>query len=108
MQKICERSKVKELIEHSKMAVLYFTGMDCGACEAIKLKIEQMLNKYNKIQSCEVDGEKYLDICAEYGVFSVPIFLLFIDGKECISIGRNVDLLDLESKINRYYHMIFQ
>lgn len=108
MQKICESSKIKELIEHSKMTVVYFTGMDCGACEAIKFKIEEMLKKYDKIEACEVNGEQYVDVCAEFGVFSVPIFLLFIEEKESIRVGRNVDLLDLEYKIDRYYSMIFQ
>lgn len=108
MQKINEISKVSEKINGSKMCVVYFTGMDCGACEAIKFKIEEMLKKYNKISGCEVNGEQYPDICAEFGVFSVPIFLLFIDGKESIRVGRNVDLLDLESKIDRYYSMIFE
>ncbi|MDO5516779.1 MAG: thioredoxin family protein [Clostridium sp.] len=108
MKKTTSSIEIKDIIEQNRISVVYFTGMDCGACEAIKFKIEEILKRFNNIKSCEVDGEKHPDICAEYGVFSVPIFLLFIDRKESIRIGRNVDLMDLESKIQRYYEMVFE
>lgn len=108
MKKTSNSIEIKEIIEHNTISVVYFTGMDCGACEAIKFKIEEILKKFERIVSCEVDGEKHPDICAEYGVFQVPIFLLFIDGKESIRIGRNVDLRELEVKIQRYYEMAFE
>ena len=34
--------------------------------------------------------------------------IINIDGKESIRVGRNVNLLDLENKIDRYYSMIFE
>ena len=89
------------------MAVIYFTGMDCGACEAIKFKVESILQTLPKIKSGEINGEKNPELAAKYDVFSLPIFLLFVEGKETIRIGRNVDLLELERNIERYYEMIF-
>ena len=95
------------LVNDNKIAVLYFTGMDCGACEAIKYKIEGILKNLPQIKSGEINGEENLDLATKYGVFSLPIFLLFIEGKETLRIGRNVDLLELERNIKRYYEMIF-
>ena len=60
-----------------------------------------------QIKSGEINGEENLALAAKYGVFSLPIFLLFIEGKETLRIGRNVDLLELERNIKRYYEMIF-
>ena len=51
--------------------------------------------------------KKNVELAAKYGVFSLPIFLLYIEGKETLRIGRNVDLLELERNIKRYYEMIF-
>ena len=53
-------------------------------------------------------GEQHPDICAKFDVFSVPVFLLYVDKKESLRIGRNVDLLELECKIQRYYEMIYE
>ncbi|MBC5630748.1 thioredoxin family protein [Clostridium sp. NSJ-6] len=102
-----DRNDVANLIRDNKMSIIYFTGSACGACEAIKGKIENILNEYPKVVCREVNGEKYIDLAAEYGVFSLPIMLLFIEGKEFLRLGRNVNLLELKGDIERYYNMIF-
>ena len=107
MNKLLSENEIFNLITDNKMAVIYFTGMDCGACEAIKFKIESILTGLPKIKSGEINGEENLELAAKYGVFSLPIFLLFVEGKESLRIGRNVNLLELENNIRRYYDMIF-
>lgn len=107
MKVLESENEIHELIENSSMAVVYFTGMDCGACEAIKFKVEDILKRFPNIKSGEINGEKHLDVCAKFDVFSVPVLLLYVDKKESLRIGRNVDLLDLEGKIERYYKMIY-
>lgn len=107
MKKLINEDEIINLISNNKMAVVYFTGMDCGACEAIKFKIESILKELPQIKSGEINGEENLGVAAKYGVFSLPIFLLFIEGKEILRIGRNVNLLELEGSIRRYYEMLF-
>jgi len=99
--------EIKKSINSNRVMVVYFSGDSCGACKVIKVKIEHILKKYPNIRACEINGEEHLDIAASYGIFSVPVFLLFIDGKEYIRVGRNLDLLKLERDMNRYYNMIF-
>lgn len=108
MKVLENENEIHEMIKNSDMAVVYFTGMDCGACEAIKFKVQEILKRFPKIKSGEVNGEKHLDVCAKFDVFSVPVFLLYVDKKESLRIGRNVDLLDFEGKIERYYNMIYK
>lgn len=107
MNRISSESEISRLINENEMVVVYFTGRDCGACEAIKFKIESILKTLPNIKSVEIDGEKNIELAATYGVFSLPIFLLYVEGKETLRIGRNVDLLELERNIKRYYQMIF-
>lgn len=107
MRKLMNENEIIDLINNNKMSVVYFTGMDCGACEAIKFKIESILKELPQIKSGEINGEENLELAAKYGVFSLPIFLLFIEGKESLRVGRNVDLLELERSIRRYYEIIF-
>ncbi|WP_195986498.1 thioredoxin family protein [Clostridium sp. D53t1_180928_C8] len=107
MKKLINENEIIDLINNNEISVVYFTGMDCGACEAIKFKIESILKELPQIKSGEINGEENLELAAKYGVFSLPIFLLFIEGKESLRVGRNVDLLELERSIRRYYEMIF-
>lgn len=107
MKKLNNNEEIKKLIEESSMAIVYFTGMDCGACEAIKYKVEMILKKYPEIKSAEISGEENPGAAAAYGVFSLPVCLAYTMGKEALRIGRNVDLLEFEKDIDRYYEMIF-
>ena len=107
MKELHNNYEIEELIKNNIITVLYFTGSRCGACEVIKIKIEEIIKRYPEIKSGEINGETNLEIAAKYDVFSVPIFLLYIEGKESIRIGRNVNLLELERNIKRYYDMIY-
>jgi hypothetical protein len=40
-------------------------------------------------------------------VFSFPLRILYVNGKETMRVGRNVNLLELENSIRRYYEMLF-
>lgn len=107
MKEIKTNEEIVKLIKDNIMSVVYFSGEKCGACGVIKEKVERILEKYPKIQCGQVNGEVYPDLAANYGVFSVPVLLLYIEGKETIRVGRNVDLLELEGNIKRYYDMVF-
>ena len=104
---INDSNDIKDLINSNDMVIVYFTGLDCGACETIKLKVENILLRYPKIKFYEVSGEKYPSIAADFGVFSLPIMILYVDNKETIRVGRNISIMDLEKDIYRYYNMIF-
>lgn len=107
MNKLLTENEISDLINNNKMAVVYFTGNSCSACEAIKIKVEEILKRFPKIQGGEINGEENISLAIKYDVYSVPIFLLYIEGKESLRIGRNVNLLELEHNIERYYEMIF-
>ncbi len=107
MIKLNTTESVQMAINENIMTVIYFTGNSCGACEVIKHKIEGFLENYPKIKSYEINGEENLKIAYKYSVFSMPVFLLFVEGKESIRTGKHVDLLSLERSIDRYYNMIY-
>ena len=104
MNKLNSENEIIDLIENNSIAVIYFTGSACGT---IKIKIEDILKVFPKINSGEINVVKHLDVAAKYDIFSVPIFLLYREGKESIRLGRNLDLLELDANIKRYYEMIF-
>lgn len=108
MKKLTKDYEVESLIKDNIMAVVYFTGNDCGACETIKFKVDNILRRFPKIEGGEIQGEENIGVAAKYDVFSLPIFLLYINGKETLRYGRYVDLLDLEKNIERYYDILFK
>lgn len=100
-------SEYNEIININKIVIFYFDGSTCGACEIIKDKILDIISEYNEIKFVEIDGVKYSNIAAQYNVFSLPITILFVNGKETIRVGRYIDMLEFKNIINRYYSLIY-
>ena len=107
MLKINSNEEIKKMINENEMVILYFSNKVCGVCEVIKNKVEGMLESHSKVKSVEIDGEEQIEFAVMNNVFSFPLLILYVNGKEAIRVGRNVDLLELEKSIKRYYDMLF-
>ncbi len=107
MLKINNNEEIKNIIRENEIVILYFSNKVCGACEVIRSKVERILESYEKIKSIEIDGEENIELAAMNDVFSFPLLILYVHGKETMRVGRNVDLIELENSIKRYYEMLF-
>ncbi|MDD3739423.1 MAG: thioredoxin family protein [Lentimicrobiaceae bacterium] len=91
-----------------KVEVFYFKNeLTCGVCRVLGGKIEQMLaESFPKFELCVVDTVTEPEKAASYGVFSVPVVLLYIDGKEYIREVGNISVYELKSKFERYNNLL--
>lgn len=92
-------------IEHLKAtqaALLLFGGSDCGVCQAIKPKLEDLMTqRHPDIALVYVDCESSPAICAQHGVFSLPVVQFYIEGRMYLERGRSFSLLELSDQIGR-------
>lgn len=107
MLKINSNEEIKNIISDNEMVILYFSNKVCGVCEVIRDKVQSILELYSKVKFIDIDGEEQIQLAALNNVFSFPLLILYADGKEVIRVGRNVNLLELEETIKRYYYMLF-
>ena len=103
MQPITNQEEIKEQIKVHDLVVVYFTG---SACEVIKEKVESILAKYPKVKGVEVNGEKYPEVAIGFEVYALPLMILFVQGRESLRVGRNLDLREFEAKLIRYMKMM--
>ncbi len=99
---------IRELIENNEMLLIYFGSNSCNVCVAIKPKIDELLKKYPKIKSIQVDVENSVEISAQFNIFTIPAILVFINGKETIREARFISIENLSNKIYRYYGLLFE
>ena len=107
MHIVNSKEKIENLISKNDMALVYFGSEACGVCISIKPKMEEILKKYPKIKSAEVDVKESVIISAEYNIFTIPAVLLFVEGKETIREARYMSIQDIDEKISRYYNLMF-
>lgn len=107
MDRIDTNEAVYELINSNEMVLIYFGSKSCNVCGAMKPKIKVILKNYIKIKSAEVDVEKALEVAAAFNVFTIPAILVFINKKETIREARYISIQEIDSRISRYYNMLF-
>lgn len=99
---------MEELIKDNPISIIYFSGSTCGACDAIKEKVLHFIKDYNEIKFLEINAVENKELSAQHDIFSLPVLLLFINGKETLRLGRYFDMLEFRNSINRYYNLIYK
>lgn len=107
MLRIYRNEEIINIISENEMVILYFSNKVCGACEVIRNKVERLLESYSKVKNIEIEGEKQIELATMNNVFSFPLLILFVNGKETIRVGRNIDIFEFENTIKRYYDILF-
>ena len=99
---------IEKLIKDNEMLLVYFGSESCGVCSALKPKVEEILKSYPRVKSVEIDVDKSVRAAAAYNVFTIPVILVFINGKESIREARHISIQDMDHRIARYYNMLFK
>lgn len=110
MQHIPDSTQVvtTEEVKNYPAAMLYFYNNKCAPCVALKPRIFNLVEEsFPKIQQYYYEAEKHPRLCAEYGVFSSPVFIFFFDGKEVFRGSNYISIEELKSRIGRLYDLMF-
>lgn len=103
MQTITEASQFDQLTT-TKVSVVLFGGAQCGVCQALKPKIKHMMElKFPEVAWAYIDCEQYPAICAQQGIFSLPVVRLYIDGHLSLEMARSFSLVEFAAQMDRIY-----
>lgn len=95
-----------DLPQQNEMVCIYFSQPDCGVCNALRPRVEALLNEYPGVDSWFVDLEQHPEAAGHYTVFTIPALILFVQGKETVRFARHFSVDQLEEKISRYYELL--
>jgi len=98
--------EINQFIEENDLAFLYFTTPNCSVCHGLRPQIEAMLEQYPKIKRAEIDASEVREAAGQFSVFTAPVLLLFVYGKEYIREARIVHTAELNEKIKRIYENV--
>jgi thioredoxin-like negative regulator of GroEL len=95
-------------IDKEPAILVYFTSPDCTLCYSLKPKIREMITtKFPLLNLHFVDILSNKKTAGKYQIFTVPVILVFFEGKEFIRKVRNINIAELESEIERLYRLFF-
>lgn len=108
MKTVNSMEELNRLKNNSSMLLMYFGGESCGVCKDMLPKVECMLERYPGIKAIKIEIEGSSELAASYNVFTIPVIILFIQGKETIREARIISVIGLEQKISRYYELLYE
>ncbi len=76
-------------------------------CRDFFPKLEALVKKHPRIALGKVDIDNHRQVQGPYSVFTVPLVILTIEGKETLREARNTSLNLLEEKLIRYEKLLF-
>ena len=72
----------KEVLESEKTVLVDFYADWCGPCKMMSPVVENIAEELEgKAKVCKINIDEAGDIAAQYGVMSIPTFIVFKQGK---------------------------
>lgn len=95
-----------EFIQRHKLAFLYISSTDCSVCHALQPQVQKLMMKYPEIQLGAINAQDVQEVAGRFSIFTVPVLLLFVEGKEYVREARMVHMDLFDEKIHKIYENV--
>lgn len=106
MKEIDTLHSVNDLINKEKLVLLYISRPNCSVCHALLPQVEKVLEEYPSMVSIHADADEIPEIAGEFSIFTVPVVIVFVEGKEMFRKARFVPIEELKGQIQRLVTMM--
>ena len=101
MQTITTAEDLQPLSSHPALLVLW-GGAHCGVCQAIRPRLEALMAEhFAAVTLAYVDCADAPALCAQEGVFSLPVLRLYVQGQLALEYARSFSLQQVLGDIER-------
>lgn len=99
---------LKDIISESEAVCVYFGSDDCSVCKVVRPKITELLYvNYPNIKYVYIDIQEIPEVSSQFSIHTVPVIIVYFEGKEFIRKVRNISLQEFEGEIERPYNLMF-
>ncbi|MBO1510220.1 thioredoxin family protein [Metabacillus bambusae] len=108
LKELTSMNMVEDFVRNQELSFLYVSRQDCGICHAVLPRLRELLDKFPHIHLGHIDANEVEEIAAKFSILTVPVLLLFINGKEVLRDARFIHFDKLEKRIEKIYGMYNQ
>ncbi|MGB5867761.1 MAG: thioredoxin family protein [Arcobacteraceae bacterium] len=95
-------------IQNNDALLVYFSGENCGVCQALQPKIKNSFEKsFPKIKQLYISANDFPQTAAHFSIFTVPSIIIFFDKKETKRESRHISVDNLIHSTQRVYDIFF-
>ena len=108
MHTITSTQEFEAIISDNLAVLVYFSHDRCSVCKTLKPKINDHFSAhFPEMKRIYVNTENNPEIVGKYSIFTVPVILVFFEGRETYRKARSIGVLELAELVDRPYSMIF-
>ncbi|WP_319381459.1 thioredoxin family protein [Thiomicrorhabdus sp.] len=108
MKILSSLQELDQMKMQSEALLVLFGGTECNVCHVVKPKLQALIGeRYPKMQQVYIDCHQTTEICAQNGIFSLPVVQVFFGGQKFIEEVRSFSVGKLADEIARPYSMMF-
>jgi thiol-disulfide isomerase/thioredoxin len=97
--------EVEKFIGNHHLAFLYISKTNCSVCHALLPKVQEVMAKLPKIQMAFINVDDVPELAGHLSIFTAPVLILYVDGKEVLREARFVHLDQFQHKITKIYQL---
>ncbi|WP_047983046.1 thioredoxin family protein [Ornithinibacillus californiensis] len=94
---------IDDFISTNTLAFLYISQPNCSVCHGLLPQVEELMTSFPEIKLGSINALEVEAVAGKFSVFTVPVLLLFVEGKEYIREARIVHMDLLEDKLHKIY-----
>lgn len=94
---------IEEFISENELSFLYISRPNCSVCHGLLPQVKELMENYPKIKLGHINSDEVQAVAGRFSIFTVPVLLLFVEGKEYVREARIVHMDQFDDKINKIY-----
>lgn len=98
--------ELEQFLQENTYTFLYISQPNCSVCHGLEPQIKRILDEYPRIVARKVNATEVPEVAGKFTVFTAPVLLLFIDGKEYIREARIVQTARFQEQVQRLYENV--
>lgn len=105
-EELTSLTDINVFIRNHKLSFLFISQPGCSVCHGLFPQVEQLMTSYPEIKLGHINAADVAEVAGAFSVFTVPVLLLFVEGKEYIREARIVPLDLFEEKVKKIYENV--
>ncbi len=97
--------EIEHFVNNHHLAFLYISKTHCGVCHVLLPKVQKIMEKFPKIQMAFVNVDNVPNIAGHLSIFTAPVLILYVDGKEVLREARFVHVEQFKKKVEKIYFL---
>jgi len=106
MKELFSVKEVDDFVHRHSLSFLYISRDHCSVCHDLLPKIQNVMADFPNIQLALVNADHVPEVAGRFTIFTAPVLLLFVDGKEVLREVRFVHVEPFREKVNKIYSII--